>query len=303
MIQRASGRDDLASWAAIKNQITPLDRITVDELDHDLASQPNGLLLLASTEGAIAGCGVGKPGTSMPDTLFAMARVLPELRRRGVGSALWVALSDHARQLNLTQLSGRCAEDDAESTAWVTRRGFIEIARDSEFLLTLGDKHHDLPRRPSPGVQIVSLAERPDLATAAHAIESEAILDIPGPFPQRPVAYDAWAAENIGLPGFLAGGSFVALRDGQPVGYAGLNHKEGHLAEHLLTGVIRNARGRGIATALKMAQIRWAKRAGYEQLVTWTSSRNDPMRAINLRLGYVEQPASITVRGPLARLA
>lgn len=41
-------------------------------------------------------------------------------------------------------------------------------------------------------------------------------------------------------------------------------------------------------------------RVGYQRLVTWTSSRNDPMRAINLKLGYAEQPAVINVRGPLA---
>jgi GNAT superfamily N-acetyltransferase len=300
-VRTAAGRDDLGSWADIKNQLTPLDRVTVDELAHDIASYPPALLLLATIEGAPVGSGIGRLSPSMPDTLFAMIRVLPANRGRGVGSALYAALSDHARGMGLSHLWGRIAESDSESLSWVTRRGFTEIARESEFVLTLADATGDVGPPLPDGLEIVSLATRPDLVVAAHRIESETISDIPGPFPQVPDTYEEWAAKSVDLPGFLADGSFVALLDREPVGYAGLNRKDASLAEHLLTGVVRSARRMGVATALKTAQIQWARRAGYEELVTWTSSRNDPMRAINLLLGYVEQPASLTVRGPLAK--
>lgn len=301
-IRPASGRDDLAVWAEVKNQLTPLDRVTPEELEHELGTSPGMRLLLATLDGEVVGSGIGRDSQAAPDSLFAMARVVPAHRRRGAGSALFAALSELARDRGRTHLFGRIQEDDAESLEWANRRGLTEIARETTLLLSLVDLPKGTPPAPPSGVELVSLAARPDLAADAHRIESEAILDIPGPFPQSPVAFEAWRRENVDLPGFQPAGSFVALLGGDPVGYAGLSATDESLAEHLLTGVLRRARGRGIATALKRAQIDWARRAGYQQLVTWTSSRNDPMRSINLKLGYIEQPASIAVRGPVTDL-
>jgi mycothiol synthase len=299
LIRIAHDATDLAAWAAVKNQLMPHDPVTVDELQHDLAHDPSCKLSLATEGGQVIGSGIARRSRAAPDTLFAMARVVPEQRRRGIGSALLATLASEAQQRGLGHVLGRIEESDVESLAWANHRGLSEIGRDSTMILTLAD----VPDPPTPvlptGVEIVSLADRSDLAAAAHRIESEAILDVPGPFPQAPVTFEAWMAANVELPGFLPAGSFVALLDDQPVGYAGLTRSDASLAEHLLTGVLRTARRRGIATAVKQAQIAWARNAGYKQLVTWTSSRNDPMRATNLKLGYAERPASIAVRGPL----
>jgi mycothiol synthase len=296
-IRAASGSEDLAAWAEVKNQLTPLDRVTPHELEHELATNRDIRLLLATMDGEVVGSGIGRNSQAAPDSLFAMVRVVPAHRRRGAGSAILSVLSEVARERGLSHLFGRIQEDDADSLAWARRRGMTEIARETSLLLALADMRDAAPPAPPPGVELVSLAERPDLGEGAHRVESEAILDIPGPFPLSPVSFEEWRAENVDVPGFQPAGSFVALLHGEPVGYAGLTAQDQDLAEHLLTGVLRAARGRGIATALKRAQIEWARRVGIRQLVTWTSSRNDPMRFINLKLGYVEQPASIAVRG------
>ena len=67
-----------------------------------------------------------------------------------------------------------------------------------------------------------------------------------------------------------------------------------------MTGVKRAWRGRGVAGALKRAQIAWAKEQGYERLSTTNELRNEPIRRLNERLGYREAPGHIVVRGPLA---
>ena len=54
-----------------------------------------------------------------------------------------------------------------------------------------------------------------------------------------------------------------------------------------MTGVRRAFRGRGIAGALKRAEIAWAKQAGYETLQTNNEVRNEPIRRLNERHGYV----------------
>jgi GNAT superfamily N-acetyltransferase len=69
---------------------------------------------------------------------------------------------------------------------------------------------------------------------------------------------------------------------------------------HDITGVKRAWRGRGIAGALKAAEIAWAKENGYERLETQNEERNEPIRRLNQRHGYVVEPGWITVRGPLS---
>jgi mycothiol synthase len=113
--------------------------------------------------------------------------------------------------------------------------------------------------------------------------------------PQIPApSYREWLEEEISGPV-----TFVALADGRVVGVAALLSRMDGLAEHGLTAVLRSHRGRGIATALKQAQIHWASANGYRELTTWTQDGNAAMQAVNLKLGYRPRPATINVWRPL----
>jgi RimJ/RimL family protein N-acetyltransferase len=68
-----------------------------------------------------------------------------------------------------------------------------------------------------------------------------------------------------------------------------------------MTGVKRRWRGRGVAGALKRAQIAWAKEQGFERLQTQNEIRNEPIRRLNERLGYRVAAGRVIVRGPIAR--
>ena len=94
--------------------------------------------------------------------------------------------------------------------------------------------------------------------------------------------------------------TFVAVADGHVVGYAKLSISAGatDVAWHDLTGVLRSWRGRGIAGALKRAEIAWAKANGFARLQTANEERNEPIRRLNERHGHVLEPGFITVRGP-----
>jgi GNAT superfamily N-acetyltransferase len=68
---------------------------------------------------------------------------------------------------------------------------------------------------------------------------------------------------------------------------------------HDMTGVLRAWRGRGIASALKRAEIAWAVESGATKLETSNEERNAPIQALNEKHGYRRQPGEITVRGPI----
>ena len=56
---------------------------------------------------------------------------------------------------------------------------------------------------------------------------------------------------------------------------------------------------RGIARALKRAQLHWASQNGVRELVTWTQKGNEAMQSLNRSLGYRDVSKVITFQGPL----
>ena len=93
--------------------------------------------------------------------------------------------------------------------------------------------------------------------------------------------------------------AFVALDGDEVVGYARLYSIPAltHRLENGLTAVRGSHRRRGLATALKRAQISGAAANGFRELVTSSVEGNEAMRAVNERLGYKPLPAWIVVHG------
>lgn len=55
------------------------------------------------------------------------------------------------------------------------------------------------------------------------------------------------------------------------------------------TGVLPAYRKQGIASAMKMRVLEWAKTQGYRVVRSWSDSRNEAMIQVNLQLGFVVQ--------------
>jgi GNAT superfamily N-acetyltransferase len=96
--------------------------------------------------------------------------------------------------------------------------------------------------------------------------------------------------------------TFVAVAGDEVVGYAkfSLTAAQPTTAHHDLSGVKRAWRGRGIARALKAAQINWALSNGYHELRTRNEQRNEPIRRLNEQLGYRPDVGRIYLTGPPA---
>lgn len=279
MIRRGEGDDDYARCAAIYNALNPASPIGGSDFHERpcvLLSGDDGYAIVK--ESSLAGCA------------FAMVRVRPEARRRGVGSELLAAASLEAAALDKGKLYGRVDAADDASVDWVARRGFVEISRDFEQVRMLGPA--EPPSVPPPGVELRSARDGDFQGMYTVAVEATPDIAIEG---MRALPYEQWRS------GHARATFHVAVEDGRIVGFATLTPfglVEDTL-EHELTAVLRSHRRRGIATALKRAQIAWAAESGYRRLITWTQSDNTAMRSLNLSLGYVERPDTISVKGPL----
>jgi mycothiol synthase len=286
MIRRAETDADLAGWCDVWTAITPREPITVEEIEGRLERQPWRLYLVAEEDDFV---GIGFVGpTDSPGRIAVTVRVLPNWRRRGLGSQLYEQALDHAREQGPEWLSGQVSGADLDALAWAERRGFEEYGRDVELVRRLrGDE--EFPRAPD-GIEIVEV--RPELHDRAYALTREAWEDLPTGFAVDTPDFDTWLREDLAGP--IA---FAALDDGEVVGFAALMARDAPgLLEHGLTATRRTHRRRGIATTLKRTQIAWAAANGYRELVTFTQERNDGMQAINLALGYEAQPPWIRVR-------
>jgi GNAT superfamily N-acetyltransferase len=297
---REIAEDELERWIATAK--AALDEADTVEGYLDWKRQARETVwLLAADGGRDVGTAIGVGGWHSPEGVArGEVRVAAEARGSGVGSALLGELSGWARGLGYAQLTGPVKEDDPTSLAWAARRGFVEVGRNS--LLVLDLRAIEAPRvEPPDGIEIVTWAERPGAERAMYEVAREAYPDVPGEDDAVMAPFEEWLSMDMQGAGDRPDATFLALADGEVVAYAKLSLSRARpaVAMHDMTGVRRAWRGRGVARALKAAEIAWAKESGYERLETQNEERNEPIRRLNERFGYVVTPGSVTVRGPL----
>jgi GNAT superfamily N-acetyltransferase len=293
--------DDLHRVVRVHNAVRPEDTTTVEELVDWRRQADDMTWLVAVSEGEDAGVGIGIVGWhSEPQTARAHAWVRPEARGRGVGTALYTELARWSSERGCAALETKVAADDDASLAWVRRRGFREVGSESHLVLEL-DTVDPPAIDPPEGIAIATWAERPGIERELYEVYVEAEPDIPGEEANELTPFEKWLSNDMQGISDRPEAVFVALAGDEVVGYAKLAFPpDPTRAFHDLTGVKRAWRGRGIAGALKRAQIAWAKEHGYELLLTANEERNEPIRRLNERHGYRVGPGSIVLRTDLS---
>jgi mycothiol synthase len=281
--------DDYDAWRRVRIAVVPGERTdTVTELRAQ--DSPDRLLLLARLDGAVVGSGVADRSDTEGGG-FVAPRVVPEQRRRGVGSALLEPLATHVADLGVPEV--RAMVDDAGSLAFAEHFGFAEVDRQVEQVRALGAEPP--PAALPAGVEVISLDQQPDLWAASYDGFGREVLADFAVFEPLGITAGQWADSWAGDPMFLA------LHEGAVIGCAGLHRDTDRpeRGENALTAVRRDWRGRGIASHLKRLTLHWAAEHGLSELYTWTQAGNVSMLRLNEHLGYLTGQTSITVSRPL----
>jgi mycothiol synthase len=285
---------------AVYNAVWPWGAISMDEVRFVRESARAYRAFLGCRDGADAGSVAAMVLPAHPNRAWTRLTVLPEHRRSGVGTALYRSASDWLRERGIERIRAPVAEDDAESLAFAERRGFRESERNGRMILELTAAEAP-PLEPPQGIEITTYAERPELARGIYDVAVEALPDVPGEEEWETLSFEDWLPQIEG-PNRRRETTFVALAGDEVVGYARLavTAAQPKAAFHDMTAVKRAWRGRGIAGALKRAQIQWAKDHGFERLETENEVRNEPIRRLNRALGYRPAPGHVILDGPLA---
>lgn len=209
--------------------------------------------------------------------------IQPEFRGRGIGGAIY----DHVEARLRAQGANRIQTitRGERGRRFVTSRGFglSGTLRVSE----IDPRRVSAAIAPPAGVAVVALREVIDRAETLFELYSQGRADVPSDVPATAWTLEEWRRETLDHPLLDVDASVVVLEDGVPVSLAWLfSDREGHRAETLMAATRRDRRGRGLATVAKIESTRRAAALGITRISTGNDVDNEPMLAINHKLGY-----------------
>jgi mycothiol synthase len=205
----------------------------------------------------------------------------------------WRKASAAARTIGKTGLEVWTTDKTPEVAAFLEERGYEQVRR-----YVISELDVTAAAEPEPSAfELVTFAERPELAQALFEIALESYCDQPGRAQQRIESFESW--RSWGLDPHPPEAYFIALEQGRVLGYGFLNVR-GDTWWNGFLAIARDARGRGVASSIKRAQIAWAKAHGLRALRTANETRLVGLLALNRRLGYRPLYTEIVLRGPAA---
>jgi RimJ/RimL family protein N-acetyltransferase/N-acetylglutamate synthase-like GNAT family acetyltransferase len=262
---------------ALVREIDPTAVMTARSLAAQLVALPGGRFV-AEADGEIVGWAAVFQRADGAASFWV--GVLPALRRKGVGSELFLALSDQ-----LDGASSRAYADGEDGGRFLTARGYAPVGKLN--LQTLDLAAVEPAAVSVPGFRAVPLTALLDRLPDLHRVYVAVRADVPRGH-VSPVPFAEFRSEIEG--GLLdADGSVVVLKGDEPVAQSYvLTDREGGRADTDLTGTLAPYRGRGLARLAKTDSLRRLRALGVHSVVTANDEQNEAMRALNERLGFRE---------------
>jgi GNAT superfamily N-acetyltransferase len=233
--------------------------------------------------------------------------VMPSERRRGHGTALYDELVAAVTRRDGQTLAAAAKESMTDGVRFLTKRGYREVKRDWESRLFV--EGFDFARFATAddriagqGIRIATLADEmqrdPAALQKAFDMDEDCRMDIPSVDPPTRRTFDEFRRDDVDAPNALLDAFFIAIDKGGGR-YLGVSNMFRSLDDPTflwqgITGVRRDARGKGIAMALKLRTVRYAIDRGVEHIKTWNDVHNKPMLAINEAMGFARQPAWVS---------
>ncbi len=303
-------KEDMAAMVVIDNAIDPEHPSSLAEAlrSYEAFDKEKYVLryYLAEVENEVVGYAAfhHMPHRFDPQRFWVWVAVHPNFQGRGIGSALFERTLSDLRELKARWLTTSVREDWPNSIRFLLNRGFSEVFRTWEQHLDLRDfqfepfqKH--LKRAKEAGVEITCLSQArendPRWREKLYALHTALVKDIPAHSPFTSVSFEEFQRRFLEDPQVPHTGFFLAIVEGKYVGESFVFKAEAEpgVLYQSFTGVLPEHRGKGIAMALKLHVIQWAKDQGYSLIKTWNASVNAPILAINERLGFKKKAAWI----------
>lgn len=298
---------DFAAAKAIGDAIYPDQKRTLEEMkeSHSRRNPEHfNVRFLAERDGVPVGkAGAGhSPWNYDPHKFWTGVDVIPDARDLDIGSALYAHVLDAVRPLKPKKLTAHTRSDWPDAMHFAAKHGFVEEMREFESRLDVAAfdpapfaQRRDLPAR--HGIEILMLSElqaEADWTHRLYELEKDTSVDVPNTEPFSFPSEEEYVRLALNRSGFLPEGYAIArdTETGEWVGSSALStRKADDWLETGLTAVKRSYRRKGIALALKLYVIDYAKSVGCPVITTENATTNRAMLSINEALGFIKQPA------------
>jgi GNAT superfamily N-acetyltransferase len=309
---RRFAEPDLMACLAITNAMDPAHPVSLSEARRDddawnAERHYRSRYVAEEAGGGILGWGqiAHTPWQFHPHKYGLHLEVEPEHRRRGVGGLLLERLLEELRARAALLVRAVATEGDAETIDFLSRRGFREVWRELESRLELAQFD------PTPFAGAAERVERQSViitTLAAEMARDQAVLqelyelhvtcdrDTEQLDPVTHPPFEEFVAHEVNGPRTIVEAWFLARADQRLIAMSSLERLTGSadMLEPGFTAVHPAYRGRGIALALKLRTIAFAREQGYRYIKTGSNAVNERMLGINAALGFQPQPARIT---------
>jgi GNAT superfamily N-acetyltransferase len=293
---------DYGRLVAVGSALDPGYPFTPDMLRHrDATLDPRvrSLRLVADVDGQGA-IGFGRVmhmwWNFHPRRYVLRIEVEPAWQRRGMGSLLFERLFAELQAWQAEVVRSEARANRPAGVAFLERRGFVEWRRRWDSVLDVATADEAALRRRALSSDITitnypaELLRRGErLARDLYDMETLAMRDEPGMdgHAESP-SFERFRAIELDTPDALPEANFLALASEQLVGVSRVMRDLQHpdVLRQSLTGVHPDFRGRGIAHALKLRTLEFARAHGYREIRTSNDSSNGPMLHINDAVGF-----------------
>jgi len=231
-----------------------------------------------------------------PHRFRVSVEVDPEHLHRGIGRALAALLDAEAVAHRATCFWTNVRRDDPRALRFAAQNGFAELRTMWMSLLDVAhssaasfEERSDLLER--DGIRFTTLAQegvgRPEVLHRLFDLWNETGRDVPRIGKFTPVSFEQFSAE-FDEPHLIPEAVFLAAHGDSYVASSHLERDLGQLDTLIVgyTGTRAEYRGRGLATELKRRSLDYARAHGTRYLRTFNDSLNQPIWAINAKLGF-----------------
>lgn len=307
---------DYQAVVAIDNLIDPDHADSVENWQHwDSHRNPAHLMrrFIAERNGEAVAFGhfMHQSWSFREDKYMIWVGVHPDHERKGYGSALWDYLMAQLARRQPGELVSYTRENRTHAVQFLEKRGFevklrMPVSRINPQAFDAAPFAGKIARVEQSGIAVRTLtelrADDPDWVHKAYELEWACVQDVPSVdgFTKQP--FEAWQKRLLDSPNFMPQAWFIAVDSDQWVGLSCLwrNSTSSHKLNTGLTGVLRSHRRRGVATAMKVRALTFARDYGATEVDT-DNEENNPMLQLNYQLGFRSMPAELALHKKLTK--